>query len=118
MPNAYETARELDSIADLLPTVVKDAFEAPYPLHKKTHKRKPITPHILELIKEKRKLRRQKNLAHGDPVLMRKIQRELNFIGGKSKKSRRGSKDVDMKLLAKGCLLKITPGNSSSRLKH
>ena len=40
-------ARDLDKIADVLPTVV-------------TKKRKPITPFILDLIKKKSQLRRQK----------------------------------------------------------
>ena len=43
----------------------------------------------MELIKKKRKLRRQKNMAHDDPVLMQNLQREMNFIGGQIKKEQK-----------------------------
>ena len=89
LPDTYETARELDEIADSLPIVVKEAFEGSCPLKKVVKKRKPVTPYIMELIKMKRKLRRQKNLAHNDPDLMQKIQREMNLIGNKIKKEQK-----------------------------
>ena len=76
-------ARDLDKIADVLPTVV-------------TKKRKPITPFILDLIKKKRQLRRQKNLAHNDIGRMQKIQREMNLIGNQIKKEQEREKKVQL----------------------
>ena len=72
-------ARDLDKIADVLPTAV-------------TKKCKPITPFILDLIKKKRQLRRQKNLAHNDIGRMQKIQREMNLIGNQIKKEQEREK--------------------------
>ena len=52
LPGTFETARELDKVADLLPKVVLEAFESSCPLKQVVHKRKPITPFIMGLIKK------------------------------------------------------------------
>ena len=89
-------ARDLDKIADVLPTVV-------------TKKRKPITPFILDLIKKKRQLWRQKNLAHNDIGRMQKIQREMNLIGNQIKKEQeRERKKFNWRLHARRYLMKMT----------
>ena len=89
--NIFESAVELDRIADQLPIAVTGAFEASCPLREVRKKRKPVTPHILGLIKEKRSLRRRKSNAAltGDSVLVQSIQREMNLIGGQIKREQR-----------------------------
>ena len=88
LPDRLETAGELESIADILPGVVREAFEASCPLKRVTDRSKPVSPQIMELIKKKRKLRRQKNTANimGDLDQVQKIQREMNLVGNKIKK--------------------------------
>ena len=63
LPQNFETARELDRIADDLPNVVKEAFEAACPLREKKPQTKPVSAPILALIKRKRRLRREKSAA-------------------------------------------------------
>ena len=58
LPGTFSTASDLDIIADAFPLLFKAAFEASCPLTKKHEKRKPVSLHILALIKEKRALRR------------------------------------------------------------
>ena len=64
IPDTFETARELDSVADKLPQIVTNAFEGACPRTKVTQKRRPVTPFIMQLIREKRKLRREKGKAY------------------------------------------------------
>ena len=88
-------ARDLDKIADVIPTVG-------------TKKRKPITPFILDLIKKKRQLWRQKNLAHNDIGRMQKIQHEMNLIGNQIKKEQEREKKFNWRLHARRYLMKMT----------
>merc|ERR1711942_233018 len=80
IPEAFETARELDRVAEKLPQIVTNAFEGACPLTKVTHKRRPVTPFIMELIRSKRKLRRKKGKAftNGNPQEVQSIQRQMN----------------------------------------
>ena len=91
LPENYETAEELDTVADLLPEVIREAYESSCPLRELQKKRKPVTPHILALIKEKRRLRRGKCDAcnANDPVLVQSIQKEMNRVGNLIKKEQR-----------------------------
>ena len=90
-PDAFETARDLDRIAELLPEIVRTAFEEACPETRVKKGRKPITPAILELIKRKRKLRREKNsaAANGSPSEAQRIQREMNLLGNRIKKEQK-----------------------------
>ena len=60
LPVSFDTARELENVAELLSIALKSAFEASCPLRKKHEHRMRSSPLILALIKEKRKLRRLK----------------------------------------------------------
>merc|ERR1712002_212016 len=88
LPEKYETARELDRIAEMLPSLVKDAYEEACPLKKAERGRRPISPLIMGLIKKKRKLRRQKTDATLANNLLQAqlIQREMNAVGRDIKK--------------------------------
>ena len=91
LTHTFETARELDSIAELLPVIVREAFEASCPQREVINRRRPVSPMILELIKEKRKLRRQKSRAHvmGDSDQVQSIQRKMNLVGNRIKKEQK-----------------------------
>ena len=55
LPREHETAEELERVAEILPVIIKEAFEASCPLRKMFKKRKPVSPLILGLIQEKRR---------------------------------------------------------------
>ena len=52
LPEKFETARELDRIADMLPSLVKDAYEEACPLKRAERGRRPISPLIMGLINQ------------------------------------------------------------------
>ena len=91
LPVNFETARELDRVANDLPNVVREAFEASCPLREKRTRTAPVSAHVLALIKRKRKLRREKSaaMARGDSVAAQTIQRESNLIGSQIKKQQK-----------------------------
>ena len=91
MPEIFETARDLESVAMLLPILLKSAFEASCPLKRK-HKNNPVvSPLILALIKEKRKLRRLKSEANlrGDSAAVQHYQQTMNKVGNDIKKEQK-----------------------------
>ena len=75
----------------ILPEVIRGAFDYSCPLREVHKKRRPVTPHIMTLIKEKRRLRRRKCDASNanDPVLVQLIQKEMNLVGNQIKKEQR-----------------------------
>ena len=91
LPGSITTARELDAVADLLTSLLKTNFEECCPLTKKYEGRKPVSPLILSLIKEKRKLRRLKAEANvlGDLSRVQQLQREMNILGNHIKKEQK-----------------------------
>ena len=90
-PDSLQTARELDSVAEMLPVMLNAAFEASCPLRRVENKRKPVSPFILGLIQRKRKLRRMKSSAavNDDPLLVQSLQREMNLVGNQIKKEQK-----------------------------
>ena len=80
LPENYESARDLDLIADTLPVIVREAFEEACPLKKVEKGRRPISPLIMGLIKKKKKLRRLKNSTTltGNLLQAQSFQREMN----------------------------------------
>ena len=86
-----ETAMELDKVAGKLPVIIKEAYEEACPLRKLDRGRKPVSPLILQLIKKKRKLRREKGQASaiGDLTLVQSIQKEMNLVGREIKKEQK-----------------------------
>ena len=107
LPDAYETARELDTIADKLSELVTTAFEGACPQTKVSNKRRPVTPLIMELIRKKRKLRREKGVAflNGNEDGVRRIQKQMNLVGNEIKKQQKKEQkrrhDVKCQNLAK-----------------
>ena len=91
LPRTYDTAVELDKVAELLPLVIREAFEESCPLRRITKGRKPVTPGIIAMIKEKRRLRRLKGEAArlGDSESVQALQREMNLVGNQIKKEQR-----------------------------
>ena len=91
LPANFETAGELDRIANDLPNVVREAFEASCPLREKKTRTGTVSAQVLALIKRKRKLRREKSaaMARGDSVTAQTIQRESNLIGSQIKKQQK-----------------------------
>ena len=91
MPDSFETIRDLDRIADILPEVVRNAFEASCPQRQKKQKQRPVSPLILALIKKKRELRRKKSEAalRADTQSVREIQKEMSQVGNQIKKEQK-----------------------------
>ena len=86
-----QSREDLDIVAGKLTSLVKEAYEASCPLRKKRESKKPITPLIMDMIKEKRKLRRKKsaNMAKGEWLAAQSIQKEMNKISGQIKKAQK-----------------------------
>ena len=103
LPVSFDIARELENAAELLTIALKSAFEASCPLKKKHEHRVAVSPLILALIKEKRKLRRLKSDANsrGDAAAVHRYQQNMNKVGNNIKKEQKKSKKYGMRLLAK-----------------
>ena len=91
------TAEDIDAAVELVTYQIQDAFNSACPLE---NKRKPqkcrFTPEIESLVKEKRKLRREKNkaMADQDTCRLRAIMTKINKLGNDIKKlQRQGKKD-------------------------
>ena len=106
LPVNFGTATELDRIANDLPNVVKEAFEASCPLRKKKTQTRPVSKEILAHIKRKRKLRREKSAAmqKGDLLTAQNIQKESNLVGNQIKKQQKLEQRV------RSPALKLWPG--------
>ena len=84
-----KTAEELDHNATSFTKLIKDVFEKSCPLTTIKKKSKcTFTPEIKEKVKEKRRLRREKNLAaqRQDEQLVRQIMTRINRLGNEIKK--------------------------------
>ena len=75
----------------MLSEIVRSAFEEACPTSRVIKKRKPVTPLIMELIRKKRKLRREKSsaMANGDLLEVQRIQKDLNLVGNRIKKEQK-----------------------------
>ena len=96
LPETVNTARDLDSISGQLSDILKQAFHDSCPVMKKKKRNKPVSPLILALIKEKRKLRRTKTEANsvGDRATAQQLQQKMNKIGNEIKKEQKKEQKV------------------------
>ena len=96
LPETVNTARDLDSISGQLSEILEQAFQDSCPVMKKKKRNKPVSPLILALIKEKRKLRRTKTEANivGDRATAQKLQQKMNKIGNEIKKEQKKEQKV------------------------
>ena len=85
-----KTAAQADIIANTITSQIIEAFKSSCPLTEKRNRktRSPFTPEIKMLVKEKRKLRREKNAAleSSDLYLVRQIMTRINRLGSDIKK--------------------------------
>ena len=91
LPDNPQTKEELDVIAEKLTATVRNAFEEACPLKQKLANKRSVTPDIMKMIKDKRKLRRMKSSAsaRGDWSGTQNIQKEINKIGNQIKKAQK-----------------------------
>ena len=84
-----ETTNDIDAAVSVISYQIKDAFDRACPMR---DKRKPskclFTPEMERQVKEKRRLRRQRNVAraHGDSHQVRFLTTRINSIGNEIKK--------------------------------
>ena len=92
LPESPKTAQELDDAVHQLTQQIANAFEMSCP--KKTNRypnSKPLLRHMINLIKEKRKLRREKAeaKASGDMTTVRQLQQQINKKNNDFKKQQK-----------------------------
>ena len=96
-----KTAAEADIVANTITSQIIEAFHASCPLTEKRKKKNksPFTPEIKALVKNKRKLRREKNaaLAAGDHISVRSIMTQINRLGSDIKKLQKNEKRQRLK---------------------
>ena len=94
-----QSASDLDTNVATFTSQVQAAFESSCPLTTiKTRPKCSFTPEIESKVKEKRKLRRQKNLAHQqqDHALVRDIMTQINRLGNQIKKLQKEEKKKEL----------------------
>ena len=99
-----KTADELDQNAVSFTLQIKEAFEKSCPLTNiKTKSKCTFTPEIQAKVKEKRRLRREKNTAlqMQDEIRVREIMTRINRLGNEIKKLQKGEQK---KVLEKHCI--------------
>ena len=93
------TPNELDANVDILTSTIKNAFESSCPLTRINKQSiHHFTPEIQTKVKEKRKLRRQKNdaLQQQNFPLVREIMTKINRLGNEIKKLQKFEKKRDL----------------------
>ena len=106
------TAANLDDNAALLTEQINDAFESSCPLTTIRKRQKcSFTPEIQAKVKEKRRLRREKNVANQmqNHLLVRELMTRINRLGNEIKKLQ---KLEQKRTLEKHCLSLNTENNS------
>ena len=109
---AAQNPSSLDSNAELVTDQIMKAFKESCPEKKIMKKAKcEFTPEIRACVKEKRKLRRQKNVAlqNDDQVLVRQIMTQINKLGNDIKRLQKQEKKAE---LLKHCSRLNTEKNS------
>ena len=84
-----DTPRKVDHAVELISNHIKEAFNIACPLKDKRKQAKcRFTPEIEEKVKEKRRLRREKNVAfaNNNQEEIRRITSRMNFLGNEIKK--------------------------------
>ena len=91
LPDNYETARDLDSIASQLPIMLKHAYESACPLRRASANKRPVNDVIMGLIKAKRETWRKKSAAlkRGDMREAQAMQKNMNLLGAQIKKEQK-----------------------------
>ena len=87
-----KTSQDIDNAVEQITSQIQESFDIACPLR---NKRKPtkckFTPEIEKKVKEKRSLRRQKNIAaaNNDQCEVRRIMTRINFLGNEIKKEQK-----------------------------
>ena len=95
----YTTSNEIDQAVEMITQQITEAFNTACPLR---DKKKPMkcrfTPEIQKKVKEKRYLRRQKNLAaaRDDQLEVRRMMTKINFLGNEIKKLQKQEAKKDL----------------------